>query len=207
LADLAAKYGGLLGGATDTLSRGADGTHMELDRALDRMFELAGERGLDVDLHVDQTQDLSAFTIPNIARSKPKTGFKGRVVCGHLVNLSLQPPELIDSTLALAREADLAFVSMPTPMMYLMDRKKDRTPRWRGVTAAKEILAAGLPLAVGGDNCRDAWFPYGDRPIRLRQGRYGTARQYGSFFRPPLGGLFMCAQDGRTPAGASPAVG
>lgn len=172
LADLAAKYGGLLGGATDTLSREVNGTHQELDRALDRMFELAGERGLDVDLHVDQTEDLSAFTIPNIARSKLKTGFKGRVVCGHCVNLSLQPPEVIDSTLALAREADLAFVSMPTPMMYLMDRKKDRTPRWRGVTAAKEILAAGVPLAVGSDNCRDAWFPYGDHDMldTLKQG-------------------------------------
>jgi cytosine deaminase len=75
------------------------------------------------------------------------------------------PPEIIDRTLALAREADLAFVSMPTPMMYLMDRKPGRTPRWRGVTAAKEIRAAGLPLAIGGDNCRDAWFAYGDHDM------------------------------------------
>ncbi len=72
---------------------------------------------------------------------------------------------MIESTLALAKEADLAFVSMPTPMMYLMDRKPGRTPRWRGVTAANEIRAAGLPLAIGGDNCRDAWFPYGDHDM------------------------------------------
>ena len=73
--------------------------------------------------------------------------------------------EAIASTLRLAREADLAFVSMPTPMMYLMDRAPGRTPRWRGVTAAKEIMDAGLKLAVGGDNCRDAWFPYGDHDM------------------------------------------
>ncbi len=165
LADLAASAGGVLGGVTDTLERGADGTYEVLDHALDRLFALAGERGLDVDLHVDQSADVQAFTIPQIARARLRSGFAGKVVLGHCVNLSLQTPEVIDSTLALAREAGLGFVSMPTPMMYLMDRLPGRTPRWRGVTAAREIRAAGLPLAVGGDNCRDAWFPYGDHDM------------------------------------------
>lgn len=165
LADLAADMGGILGGVTDTLDRGENGTYDALGQALDRLFALAGERELDVDLHVDQTEDLSAFTIPEIAKARLRSGFKGRVVLGHCVNLSLMPPEVMDRTLALAREADLAFVSMPTPMMYLMDRKPGRTPRWRGVTAANEIRAAGLPLAIGGDNCRDAWFAYGDHDM------------------------------------------
>lgn len=165
LANLAAQYGGHLGGVTDTLERGVNGTYETLDQALDQMFKLAAERELDVDLHVDQTSDLSAFTIPNIARARLRSGFKGRVICGHCVNLSLQPAEVIEATLALARDAGLSFVSMPTPMMYLMDRANSRTPRWRGVTAAKEIMMAGLPLAVGGDNCRDAWFAYGDHDM------------------------------------------
>lgn len=165
LADLAADMGGILGGVTDTLDRGENGTYDALAHALDRLFALAKERDLDVDLHVDQTEDLSAFTIPEIAKARLRSGFQGRVVLGHCVNLSLMSPEVIDETLALAKEADLAFVSMPTPMMYLMDRKPGRTPRWRGVTAAKEIRAAGLPLAIGGDNCRDAWFAYGDHDM------------------------------------------
>ena len=165
LADLTASMGGILGGVTDTLERGTNGTYDTLGLALDHLFALARERGLDVDLHVDQTEDVSVFTIPEIAKSRLRSGFQGRVVLGHCVNLSLQPPEVIESTLALAKEADLAFVSMPTPMMYLMDRKAGRTPRWRGVTAANEIRAAGLPLAIGGDNCRDAWYPYGDHDM------------------------------------------
>jgi cytosine deaminase len=165
LADLAASTDGILGGVTDTLERGENGTYDTLGIALDRLFALAKERGLDVDLHVDQTEDVSVFTIPEIAKSRLRSGFQGRVVLGHCVNLALQPPEIIESTLALAKEADLAFVSMPTPMMYLMDRKAGRTPRWRGVTAANEIRAAGLPLAIGGDNCRDAWFAYGDHDM------------------------------------------
>ena len=165
LADLAADMGGILGGVTDTLDRGENGTYDALALALDRVFALAKERGLDVDLHVDQTEDLTAFTIPEIARARLRSGFQGKVVLGHCVNLALMPPRVIEGTLALAREADLAFVSMPTPMMYLMDRKPGRTPRWRGVTAANEIRAAGLPLAIGGDNCRDAWYAYGDHDM------------------------------------------
>jgi cytosine deaminase len=132
---------------------------------LDTVFSLARERNLDIDLHVDQTEDLTAFTLPAIAHARIRSGHTGTIVCSHCVNLALQSPEVIDQTLTLAREAGLSFVSMPTPMMYLMDRRPGRTPRWRGVTAAKEIMAAGLPFAIGGDNCRDAWFPYGDHDM------------------------------------------
>jgi len=194
LADLAAAQGGLLGGVTDTLERGRDGTYEALDQALDRMFALAADRDLDIDLHVDQTQDLATFTIPNIARARLRSRFCGRIVLGHCVNLSLQPPDVIEATLALARDADLGFVSMPAPMMYLMDRSQGRTPRWRGVTAAQEIRAAGLPLAVGGDNCRDAWFPYGDHDM------LDTLKQAIRVFQTdePFAGAFEMAT--RTPA-------
>ncbi len=64
LADLTADMGGILGGVTDTLERGENGTYDALSHALDRLFALARERGLDIDLHVDQTDDLAAFTIP-----------------------------------------------------------------------------------------------------------------------------------------------
>lgn len=193
LADLTARHGGVLGGVTDTI-QATNGVHERLDEALDALFALASERRLDVDLHVDQSSDPEAFTIPVIARAKLRSKFEGRVVCGHCVNLSLQPDEAIASTLRLAREADLAFVSMPTPMMYLMDRAPGRTPRWRGVTAAKEIIEAGLELAVGGDNCRDAWFPYGDHDM------LDTLKQAVRIFQlddPMTGALEMAT---RTPA-------
>ena len=191
LAELTARHGGVLGGVTDTI-QAVNGVHEQLDEALDALFALAREHGLDVDLHVDQSSDPAAFTIPIIARARLRSKFEGRVVCGHCVNLSLQPEEAIASTLRLAREADLAFVSMPTPMMYLMDRAPGRTPRWRGVTAAKEIMDAGLKLAVGGDNCRDAWFPYGDHDM------LDTLKQAVRIFQvddPMTGALEMAARN------------
>jgi cytosine/creatinine deaminase len=62
-------------------------------------------------------------------------------------------------------------VTLPTVNMYLQDRTQGRTPRWRGVTLIKEMQSAGISVAVGGDNCRDPFYAYGDHDMvdNLRQ--------------------------------------
>jgi cytosine deaminase len=143
LAALIAERGGVLGGVTDVLARDSVPMGEQMDRWLDRFFELAGRHNLDVDFHADQTSDPSLFFLPHIARAVLRTGFAGRVVVGHCVNLALQTKEVVQQTLALCVEARLSFVTLPTPMMYLQERQAGRTPRWRGVTLAHEIRAAG----------------------------------------------------------------
>jgi len=164
LADRVAAAKGILGGWTDGIAQHGP-ERADLDGLLDSFFSVAGERGLDVDLHVDQSDDVDAFTLPDVARAVLRTGFGGRVVVDHCVNLALQPVPVIERTIDLCRQAGLAIVTLPTPMMYLQDRHVGRTPRWRGVTVAHELMAAGIPVAIGGDNCRDAWFPFGDHDM------------------------------------------
>jgi cytosine deaminase len=165
LASMVAEHGGVLGAVTDGLGAYEGPIGNALDELLDRLFRIAAERELDVDLHVDQTDDPKAFALPHIAQAVGRTNFRGRVVCGHCVNLALQPEETAQRTIAIAREAGLSFVTLPGSMMYLQDRRPHRTPRWRGVTLATELRKAGLAVALGGDNCRDAWFPFGDHDM------------------------------------------
>ena len=165
LADMVAEHGGALGAVTDGLGAYEGAMGDVLDELLDRLFRIAAERKLDVDLHVDQTDDPKAFALPHIAHAVARTNFQGRVVCGHCVNLALQPEDIAQRTIALAREVGLTFVTLPASMMYLQDRRPHRTPRWRGVTLAAELRDAGLPVAVASDNCRDAWFPFGDHDM------------------------------------------
>jgi cytosine deaminase len=165
LADLTAASGGVLGGVTDALGPFIGAHRENIDGLLDAFLGLARDRGLDVDLHVDQTADLDAFFLPNVARAVLRTKFPHRVVVDHCVNLALQPASVARETISLCAEAGIAFVTLPTPMMYLMDRQPCRTPRWRGVTLAQEIRAAGIPIALAGDNCRDAWYPYGNHDM------------------------------------------
>jgi cytosine deaminase len=126
---------------------------------------LAKRYDLDIDLHVDETDDPLADTLPYIARATLRHGYQGRVVCGHCCSLATQPESQVDRTLDLLAEARIAVVTLPTVNMYLQDRQSGRTPRWRGVTVVHEMLKRGIPVSAAGDNCRDSFYAYGDHDV------------------------------------------
>jgi cytosine deaminase len=165
VAAIVAKSGGLLGGVT----RASLGNHSaplsDIDALLDRVFSLATRHDLDIDLHVDETHDPAAATLPFVARATMRHGYEGRVVCGHCCSLAMQPDSEVDRTLDLLAEAEIAIVTLPTVNMYLQDRKGSRTPRWRGVTVVQEMLRRGIAVAAAGDNCRDSFHAYGDHDV------------------------------------------
>lgn len=161
LAKLVADSQGILGAVTRT--SGDDHSEIEdIDDLLDRLFIQAKAYGLDVDLHVDETDDITAFTLPRIAAAVTRNHFTGHVTCGHCCNLALQPDHVVTQTIAALVETGINVVSLPSANMYLQDRHAGRTPRWRGVTLAHELKKAGVPVSYATDNCRDAFVPYGD---------------------------------------------
>ena len=165
VAALVAQSGGVLGGGTRAVDNDHGAPPANIDALLDRLFALASKYDLDIDLHVDETHDPAAATLPFIARAALRHGYRGRVVCGHCCSLALQPQAEIDRTLDLLAEAGIAVVTLPTVNMYLQDRAVHRTPRWRGVTVVHEMIRRGIAVAVAGDNCRDGFHAYGDHDI------------------------------------------
>ncbi|APO79331.1 cytosine deaminase-like protein (plasmid) [Rhizobium etli 8C-3] len=148
------NQGGLLGGVT---KMGPD-----LAWQLDRLFRAAADNGLDVDLHVDETDDPGAETLKAIAASVIRNGFQGKVTAGHCCSLARQDDGLAQRTVELVARAGLSIISLPMCNMYLQDRHPNRTPRWRGVTLFKELAKAGIETAVASDNTRDPFYAYGD---------------------------------------------
>lgn len=146
--------GGLIGGVTRMSPA--------LDSQLDTLFRAAADNGLDVDLHVDETDDPAAETLRAIAQAVLRNRFDGKVTAGHCCSLARHDEETAKRTVALVAEAGVGVVSLPMCNMYLQDRYPDRTPRWRGVTLFKELAAAGVATAVASDNTRDPFYAYGD---------------------------------------------
>lgn len=163
LADIVAEHGGLMGGVT----RASGGTHgaalEDIDLLLDRLFTLAKERGLDIDLHVDEAA--SADALPHVARATIRHGYEGRVTCGHCCSLALLPEDVLSERIALIADAGLSIITLPAVNMYLQGREEGLTPRWRGVAPVKELSAAGIRVATAGDNCRDPFYAYGDHDM------------------------------------------
>jgi cytosine deaminase len=157
LADVVADSGGVLGGVA--FMSGA------LDGELDRIVALATERGLDLDFHVDESGDQEARAVAHIARAVLRRGFAGRVVCGHCCSLAMQPPDIVDETLHLIQQARIGIVALPMSNLYLQDRRRGQTPRWRGVTLLHEMKARSIAVAVASDNCRDPFNGFGDHDL------------------------------------------
>jgi cytosine deaminase len=166
LADQVADMGGNLGSGTRFVAPMPSLVPPEFDLAMERIFTLAEERGLDLDMHVDESSDPAARTLIRIARMAVKRGFKGRILAGHVCALALQTDEAIRDTMDAARDAGIDIVSLPAVNLYLQARGTSRkTPHWRGVTLLHELKAHGLKVAIGGDNVRDPFHAYGDHDM------------------------------------------
>jgi cytosine deaminase len=157
LADLVAAHGGILGLVPLV--------GPELDADLDRFFALAIERGLEIDCHVDESLDPGARTLDHLARAALRNGYRGRILVGHCCSLSTREPAEVVRTIDLLLEAGIGVVSLPMCNLYLQDRAMGRTPRRRGVTLLHELAAAGVPVMLASDNCRDPFYAYGDHDL------------------------------------------
>jgi cytosine deaminase len=165
LANLVANCGGVLGAITRPMIGAQDGMAADLDELLDIIFRLATERSLDVDLHVDETGEPQSVALSRVAAAALRAQFKRRIVCGHCCSIALQSEDIVRPTLEMCGDAGIAVVALPMVNMYLQDRFRGRTPRWRGVTLVQELRAAGIKVAIAGDNCRDPFFAYGDHDM------------------------------------------
>jgi cytosine deaminase len=154
LADQMAEVEGVLGGVALMKP--------DLDAQLDRLFSLAKERKLNLDLHVDETDDPHSTTLRSIAEATIRHHYQGKVVCGHCCSLAVQEPAVVQETITLVKKAGIGVVSLPMCNLYLQDRQPGRTPRWRGVTLLHELQQAGVPVAIASDNCRDLFYAFGD---------------------------------------------
>jgi cytosine/creatinine deaminase len=85
----------------------------------------------------------------------------GSLLCS---SLAWQDPDDLQQTLDLTRDAAITVVSLPLVNEWTQDRiaRPGTTPRWRGITALHELLAAGVPVALASDNTRDQFYQYGD---------------------------------------------
>ncbi len=154
LVDRMAEQGRILGGVAYQ--------NPDLVSQLAQLFRLAQERGLDLDLHVDETNDPDSRVLHQVALTALETGFSGRILCGHCCSLGVQSPEEVQRTLELVKQAAIAVVSLPMCNLYLQDRQPCHTPHWRGITRVHTIRQKGIPVAFASDNCRDPFFAFGD---------------------------------------------
>jgi cytosine/creatinine deaminase len=112
-----------------------------------RMCKLAAQTGRRVAMLVDDAGDPALRTTEMLAEEMIGLGLQGRGVANHARALGTYPGPSLLRVARLARVADLRFVTSPhTGPLHL--------PMF-------DLLAEGLPVALGQDDCEDAYYPFG----------------------------------------------
>jgi cytosine deaminase len=123
-------------------------------------FALAKEFNRDVDCHCDETDDpLSRFT-EVMAADTIGQGWQGRVTTSHCTAMHSYDNAYAFKLIRLLARAQMNVIANPFDNVVLQGRF-DTYPKRRGIARVKELLAAGVNVALGHDSIMDPWFPLG----------------------------------------------
>lgn len=125
------------------------------ETALRNLLVAAQACDLDIDLHVDEELNAASVGLQTTARLLREIGYEGRVVCGHVCALAVQPEAQALATLDAVARAPITIVSLPATNLLLQDAVTGRTPRLRGITLVKEARERGIPVMFASDNVQD----------------------------------------------------
>ena len=139
-------------------------TMTEGARSVKELCELAAERGLPVDMHCDETDDPLSRHVESLAYETQRLGLQGRVAGSHLTSMHSMDNYYVSKLIPLMREAELGVVANPLINITLQGRH-DNYPKRRGMTRVKELMAAGLTVAMGHDCVMDPWYSLGSHDM------------------------------------------
>ena len=124
------------------------------------LCEIAAERGLQVDMHCDETDDPMSRHIETLAFHTQRLGLHGRVAGSHLTSMHSMDNYYVSKLLPLMREAGVHAIANPLANIVLQGRR-DTYPKRRGMTRVAEMLAAGITVGFGHDSVMDPWYSLG----------------------------------------------
>src|SRR5271154_1678077 len=175
----------------EALKRGADliggAPRYDSDQSgqIERIFELAREFDVDIDIHLDVGPTADHFDADLVCELTERYRRGGRVVVGHMEKLSLLPLDRLGGAARRLADAGIAVTVLPTTDLYLMGRDQDHAVR-RGVADANLLVEHGVNCSLSSNNILNPATPFGDcnlirmanmhanvlqvgRPMRLRE--------------------------------------
>jgi len=143
-----------------------------------RIFEMARAYDVDLDFHLDFDLDTAWRHLDEVARQTVAHGMQNRVAVGHVTKLSMLPPQALDATIALMRDAGIGLTVLPATDLFMTGR--DRTEAVpRGIAPAHRFHAAGLCCTVATNNVLNPFTPYGDCSLPRMANLYANVAQIG----------------------------
>lgn len=139
----------------------APGYDTDHEGQISRVFEMAREFDVDIDMHVDFGNTPEGMDVPFICDLTEKTKMGGRVAVGHATKLSTVPPDELARIARRLADAGVAVTILPATDLFLMGRDQDHNVR-RGVADANFLVEHGVNCSISTNNVLNPFTPFGD---------------------------------------------
>lgn len=124
------------------------------------VFDIAEEFDVDIDMHVDETDDPFYRTLEMVADETIKRGYLGRVTAGHTCALAAYDDHYAEYVMDKVKNAQINIITNPATNLMLQGRL-DKQPKRRGITRVKELIEKGVNVSFGQDCVKDTFYPFG----------------------------------------------
>jgi cytosine/creatinine deaminase len=141
-----------------------------------RIFELAREFDVDIDIHLDVGNTPDAMNIHLVLELTESYRRGGRVTVGHMAKLSLMPPHELAALARRLADAGIAVTVLPATDLFLMGRDQEHSVR-RGVADANLLCAHGVNCSLSSNNILNPATPYGDCSLLRMANLYANILQ------------------------------
>src|SRR5262245_26604252 len=146
---------------------------------IDRIFAIAREFDIDIDMHLDFAPTPDDLDLLYVCELAERFKWGGRVAIGHVTKLSTAPPELLSHCAKRMADAGVALTVLPSTDLYLMGRHMTHSVM-RGVAEAHKLLHHGVNCTLSTNNVLNPFTPFGDCSLIRMANIYANITQVGS---------------------------
>ena len=126
-----------------------------------RIFDLAREDDVDIDMHLDSGNSPDDMDIHQVCDLTEKYGLGGRVAVGHGSKYSTMPPADLGVLARRIADAGVAVTVLPTTDLFMGGRDQTFSVR-RGLADANLLCDCGVNCSISSNNILNPFTPMGD---------------------------------------------
>ncbi len=159
---------------------GAPYTDSDPHGQIDRIFALAREFDVDVDMHLDFGPTTDEMTIEHVCRRADEFGWGGRVAVGHVTRFAQMAHPDFNALTQRLSNAGVAVTVLPATDLFLMHREHEinhSVPR--GVTPLHLMAEQGVTCSLSSNNVLNPFTPFGDCSLVRMANLYANTAQIG----------------------------
>jgi cytosine deaminase len=159
---------------------GAPYTDSDPRGQIDRIFELARDYDIEIDMHLDFGPTADGMTLDYVCKRTEEFQYGGRVAIGHVTRATSLSMPAFDAMAKRLADAGVALTVLPSTDLYLMGRHHTHDHNvTRGVVPAHKLLQHGVNCSLSSNNILNPFTPFGDCSLMRMANLYANICQVG----------------------------